>query len=105
MFSLTVAYILSMKKRNHNRAEGMTTLTISLSEEMKQEIEELAAAENRSLSNFAQTYLAAIVSEKRSAHADAPSEYKTLGKPTGERGYARPAQLSSIYIGRKGARK
>ncbi|MFZ4597837.1 MAG: hypothetical protein ACOYNN_04255 [Terrimicrobiaceae bacterium] len=94
-----------MKKRNHNRAEGMTTLTISLSGEMKQEIEALAAAENRSLSNFAQTYLAAIVSQKTSAIADAPSEYKTLGKQKDSRGSAGPVLLSSVYSGRGKTKK
>ncbi len=90
-----------MKKRNHNRAEGMTTLTISLSGQLRDAIEERAAAENRSLSNFAQTYLAAIVEEKRAVLSEAPAEFKKSGKSKDDGETVRPAPSSSTRYGRK----
>lgn len=41
-----------MKKKNHDRGEGQTALTFSLSEELKERIEAAAKSERRSKSNW-----------------------------------------------------
>jgi hypothetical protein len=46
-----------MSKRKHDRADGQTSLSISLSEPLKQRIAEAAAAENRAISNWFCTHV------------------------------------------------
>jgi hypothetical protein len=46
-----------MSTRKHDRAEGQTSLSISLSEPLKQRIAEAAAAENRAISNWFCTHV------------------------------------------------
>jgi hypothetical protein len=46
-----------MSTKNHARADGNTTLTISLPVEMKARLQRLADAENRPVSNFVRHYL------------------------------------------------
>jgi len=46
-----------MNKRNHERAEGQVTLSISLSEPLKQRVTAAAKSENRSVSNWFCTHV------------------------------------------------
>jgi hypothetical protein len=46
-----------MNKRNHERAEGQVTLSISLSEPLKQKVKAAADSENRSISNWFCTHV------------------------------------------------
>jgi hypothetical protein len=46
-----------MNKRNHERAEGQVSLSISLSEPLKQRVTAAAKSENRSVSNWFCTHV------------------------------------------------
>lgn len=53
-----------MSKRKHDRADGQTSLSISLSEPLKQRIAEAAAAENRPISNWFCTHVEKLLDGK-----------------------------------------
>ena len=55
-----------MSKKKHDRAEGQTALTFSLSEELKQKIEAAASLDRRSKSNWIALALEQILSEMES---------------------------------------
>jgi hypothetical protein len=65
-----------MSTKNHNRSKENTTLTISLSREMKDRLQQLADAENRPVSNYVRHYLETRVMETPpdpdSGNADSP---------------------------------
>jgi hypothetical protein len=55
-----------MNKRNHERAEGQVSLSISLSEPLKQRVAAAAKSENRSLSNWFCTHVEKLLEDTSS---------------------------------------
>lgn len=57
-----------MSKRKHDRADGQTSLSISLPEPLKQRIAEAAAYENRAISNWFCTHVEKLLEGENSPY-------------------------------------
>lgn len=68
-----------MKKKTQ-RAPGQTTLTISLPEELKKAIEDAAASDQRSTSNFIVVELAKLVAQQKALTQTPKSSSSQVGE-------------------------
>ena len=58
-----------MSKRKHDRADGQTSLSISLPEPLKQRIADAAASENRAISNWFCTHVEKLLESEKSPYS------------------------------------
>jgi hypothetical protein len=73
------------QQRSKDRAAGQTTMTISISEDLKEQIQRASEAENRKMSNWIVTRLSALLKEEMRANGDTGHNGHSPEPPIGSR--------------------
>jgi len=66
---------MKAENRNHDRAPGMTSMSFSLPEQMKQKLQTVARSRHRSVSNFLQLLVAREIDSKEFAVREDEEKY------------------------------